>query len=52
MQQAINLIPTTESNDEVQFEVQSKSDRSEPMVLDAKMLRLISGGEDAPYKGW
>jgi len=52
MQQAINLIPSAVSNEEVQFEAQPKVVRSEPIVLDEKMLRLISGGTDAPNKGW
>jgi hypothetical protein len=52
MQQAINLIPSTQSNEQVVFEAQSKVNRSEPIVLDDKFLRLISGGTDQPNKTW
>jgi len=52
MQQAINLIPTTESSADLQRDSESKATRNEPIVLDAKLLRLISGGEDAPNKTW
>lgn len=52
MQQAFNLITTTESIDDLQFDVEATAARSEPMVLDAKLLGLIGGGEDAPHKGW
>jgi hypothetical protein len=52
MQQAITLIPSTQSNDKVRFESESKIVRNEPVVLDSKLLRLISGGTDQPNKTW
>lgn len=51
MQQAIALIPSTQSTDKVHFEGESKT-VSEPIVLDSKLLRLISGGTDLPNKTW
>lgn len=52
MQQAIALIPSTQSNDKARFENDSKVVRNEPVVLDSKLLRLISGGTDTPNKTW
>ena len=52
MQQAINLIPSPQSNEPV-CEAPSKANRNEPIVLDEKFLRMISGGDtDQPNKTW
>lgn len=52
MQQAITVIQMVESKNEVLFEMKPAAVRSEPIVLDAQLLKLISGGTDLPNKGW
>ncbi|NKI94345.1 hypothetical protein [Rhizobacter sp. SG703] len=52
MQQAISVIPMADSKNEVLFEMEPAAVRNEPVVLDAQLLRLISGGTDLPNKGW